>query len=70
MFPTALAVAQEKGASGKEFITACVVGYEVACRTGEYLGKTHYQVCTTSIFCFRPSVYKYSMYKSEYLANS
>ena len=45
MFPTALAVAQEKGASGKEFITACVVGYEVACRTGEYLGKTHYQVC-------------------------
>ncbi|PKY08692.1 2-methylcitrate dehydratase PrpD [Aspergillus campestris IBT 28561] len=43
VFPTALAVAQEKGATGKEFITACVVGYEVACRTGEYLGKTHYQ---------------------------
>ncbi|KAL4959518.1 MmgE/PrpD family protein [Aspergillus stella-maris] len=43
IFPTALAVAQDVGASGKDFITACVVGYEVACRTGEYLGKAHYE---------------------------
>lgn len=44
IFPAALAVAQELGKSGKEFIVACVVGYEVACRTGEYLGPSHYQV--------------------------
>ncbi|KAL4957060.1 hypothetical protein BDW69DRAFT_201952 [Aspergillus filifer] len=43
IFPTALAVAQDVGASGKDFITACVVGYEVACRAGEYLGKAHYE---------------------------
>lgn len=44
IYPTALAVAQDVGASGKEFITACVVGYEFACRAGEYLGKAHYEV--------------------------
>ncbi|KAL4803075.1 hypothetical protein BDV18DRAFT_146204 [Aspergillus unguis] len=43
IFPTALAVAQDVGASGKDFITACVIGYEVACRAGEYLGKAHYE---------------------------
>ncbi|OJJ62984.1 hypothetical protein ASPSYDRAFT_144184 [Aspergillus sydowii CBS 593.65] len=43
IFPTALAVAQDVGASGKEFITACVIGYEFACRAGEYLGKAHYE---------------------------
>lgn len=44
IYPTALAVAQDVGASGKEFITACVIGYEFACRAGEYLGKAHYEV--------------------------
>ncbi|KAH8798531.1 hypothetical protein F5884DRAFT_742925 [Xylogone sp. PMI_703] len=48
VFPAALAVAQNIGANGKEFITACVVGYEVACRTGEYLGKSHYQAFHTT----------------------
>jgi aconitate decarboxylase len=43
IFPAALAVAQDIHADGKEFITACVVGYEVGCRTGEYLGKSHYE---------------------------
>ncbi|BCS21137.1 MmgE/PrpD family protein [Aspergillus puulaauensis] len=43
IYPTALAVAQDVGASGKEFITACVIGYEFACRAGEYLGKAHYE---------------------------
>ncbi|KAL4914557.1 hypothetical protein BDW62DRAFT_190113 [Aspergillus aurantiobrunneus] len=43
IYPTALAVAQDVGATGKEFITACVVGYEFACRAGEYLGKAHYE---------------------------
>lgn len=45
IFPAALAVAQDLNASGEEFIAACVVGYEVGCRVGEYLGKSHYEVC-------------------------
>lgn len=45
IYPAALAVAQEVQASGEEFIAACVVGYEVGCRVGEYLGKSHYEVC-------------------------
>lgn len=45
IFPAALAVAQDIHADGQEFITACVVGYEVGCRAGEYLGKSHYEVC-------------------------
>lgn len=44
VFPAALAVAQDVGATGADFITASVVGYEVGCRVGEYLGKSHYEV--------------------------
>ncbi|KAL4815466.1 hypothetical protein BDW67DRAFT_176284 [Aspergillus spinulosporus] len=43
IYPTALAVAQDVGASGRDFIAACVVGYEFACRAGEYLGRAHYE---------------------------
>ncbi|KAH6995423.1 hypothetical protein EDB80DRAFT_815732 [Ilyonectria destructans] len=43
VFPAALAVAQETGASGENFIVACVVGYEYACRHGQRLGKSHYK---------------------------
>ncbi|KAL6850552.1 hypothetical protein ACO1O0_007676 [Amphichorda felina] len=43
IFPAALAVAQDVGADGKDFLTACVVGYEVGCRAGEYLGRSHYE---------------------------
>ncbi|KAI2794742.1 hypothetical protein POX_a01343 [Penicillium oxalicum] len=43
VFPAALAVAQDVGATGADFITASVVGYEVGCRVGEYLGKSHYE---------------------------
>ncbi|KAJ5637999.1 MmgE/PrpD [Penicillium lividum] len=43
IYPAALAVAQEVGSTGEEFIAACVVGYEVGCRVGEYLGKSHYE---------------------------
>ncbi|MEM0449823.1 MAG: MmgE/PrpD family protein [Methanomassiliicoccales archaeon] len=32
--PAALAMGEEKGVSGKEFITAVVLGYEIACRIG------------------------------------
>jgi 2-methylcitrate dehydratase PrpD len=40
--PAALAVAEQIGASGRDFLAAVVVGYEVAIRVGESVGKTHY----------------------------
>ncbi|MGE3272415.1 MAG: MmgE/PrpD family protein [Chloroflexota bacterium] len=40
--PAALAVAEQCGASGRDFLTAVVLGYEVAIRVGESVGKTHY----------------------------
>lgn len=40
--PAALAVAEQRGATGREFLTAVVLGYEVAIRVGESVGKTHY----------------------------
>ena len=39
VFPAALAVAQNIGASGTELLAACVAGYEVGIRVGEYLGR-------------------------------
>jgi hypothetical protein len=39
-----MAAAQDVGCSGEEFLTACVVGYEVADRVGEFLGMKHYHV--------------------------
>ncbi|MBD9597295.1 MmgE/PrpD family protein [Ensifer sp. ENS05] len=43
VFPAALAVAQEIGASGREFVTAAVAGYEVGIRAGEFMGRSHYR---------------------------
>jgi 2-methylcitrate dehydratase PrpD len=43
VFPAALAVAQDVGASGRDFITAAVAGYEAAARVGRYLGRPHYR---------------------------
>lgn len=48
VFPPALAVAQAIGASGKDFITAAVVGYEVGIRVGEFLGRSHYKIFHTT----------------------
>jgi 2-methylcitrate dehydratase PrpD len=48
VFPPALAVAQAIGASGKDFITACVAGYEVGIRVGEFLGRSHYKIFHTT----------------------
>ena len=48
VFPPALAVAQAVGASGPELLTACLVGYEVGIRVGEYLGQAHYKVFHTT----------------------
>ena len=48
VFPAALAVAQAIGASGQALLTACVVGYEVGIRIGEYLGRPHYKIFHTT----------------------
>lgn len=48
VFPAALAVAQEKGCSGKEFLTAVTAGYEVGIRIGEFLARSHYRIFHTA----------------------
>ena len=48
VFPPALAVAQALGASGRDFLCACVAGYEVGIRVGECLGRSHYKVFHTT----------------------
>lgn len=48
VFPAAWAVAQALGRSGKAFIAACVAGYEVGIRVGEFLGRSHYKIFHTT----------------------
>lgn len=48
VIPAALATAQETGASGRDFLTAVVAGYEAGIRIGEYLGRSHYKVFHTT----------------------
>ena len=48
VFPAAVAVAQAIGASGRQLLTAAVVGYEVGIRVGEFLGRSHYKVFHTT----------------------
>ncbi len=48
VFPPAIATAQSLGRSGKELLTACVAGYEVGIRVGEFLGRSHYKIFHTT----------------------
>jgi len=48
VFPPALAVAQQIGACGEDFITAAVAGYEVGIRVGEFMGRSHYKIFHTT----------------------
>ncbi|WP_374670130.1 MmgE/PrpD family protein [Ramlibacter sp.] len=48
VFPAALAMAQQIGASGRDLLTAAVAGYEVGIRVGEYLGRPHYRIFHTT----------------------
>ncbi len=48
VFPPALAVAQATGASGADLLAACVAGYEVGIRVGEFLGRSHYRIFHTT----------------------
>ncbi len=44
VFPAAFAVAQKTGASGTAFLTAALIGMEVATRIGAWLGRYHHYV--------------------------
>ncbi|MGI9353462.1 MAG: MmgE/PrpD family protein [Rhizobiaceae bacterium] len=48
VFPAALAISQDIGASGQEFLVACIVGYETGIRVGEFLGRSHYKIFHTT----------------------
>jgi 2-methylcitrate dehydratase PrpD len=48
VFPVALALAQQLGRSGPEFLAAAVAGYEVGIRVGEFLGRAHYSTFHTT----------------------
>jgi 2-methylcitrate dehydratase PrpD len=48
VFPAAFAVAQSIGASGRDFLTASIAGYEVGIRVGEFLGRSHYRIFHTT----------------------
>lgn len=48
VFPAALATAQAIGSSGRDFAAACVAGYEIGIRIGEFLGRSHYKVFHTT----------------------
>jgi 2-methylcitrate dehydratase PrpD len=40
---SALAAAQDVGATGEAFLKAIIVGYEISCRIGQTMGKAHYK---------------------------
>jgi 2-methylcitrate dehydratase PrpD len=48
VFPAVLAIAQDRGCSGKDLITAAVAGYEAGIRIGEFLGRSHYRIFHTT----------------------
>ncbi len=48
IFPAVLAIAQDRGLSGKELLTASVAGYEAGIRIGEFLGRSHYKIFHTT----------------------
>ena len=48
VFPAVFAAAEQTGASGREFITAAIAGFEAAIRVGEFLGPAHYKVFHTT----------------------
>lgn len=51
VIPAALAVAQRERKSGQQFLQAIVLGYEIAIRIGEAVGRTHYQYFHNTATC-------------------
>lgn len=48
VFPAVLAVAEAERKTGREILTACIAGYEVGIRVGEFLGRSHYEIFHTT----------------------
>lgn len=48
VFPPAIATAQALGRTGKDLLVACIAGYEVGIRVGEFLGRSHYKIFHTT----------------------
>jgi 2-methylcitrate dehydratase PrpD len=51
VIPAALAIAESQGAGGLDFLSAVVLGYEVAIRIGEAVGKSHYRLWHNTATC-------------------
>ncbi len=51
VIPAALALAEREEASGLDFLTAVVLGYEVAIRIGEAVGRSHYRFWHNTATC-------------------
>jgi 2-methylcitrate dehydratase PrpD len=59
IFPAALAIAQQVGATGTEFLTAALAGYEASVRIGHWLGRAHYEAgfhMTATAGCFGATI--------------
>jgi len=55
VFPATLAVAEQVGATGQEFLEAALVAFESSCRIGAWLGRDHYEAgfhMTATAGCF------------------
>ncbi len=48
IFPAVLAIAQDRGLSGRDLIVAAIAGYEAGIRIGEFLGRSHYKIFHTT----------------------
>ena len=51
VIPAALAMAERQGASALDFLSAVALGYEVAIRIGEAVGKSHYRLWHNTATC-------------------
>ena len=51
VIPAALALAEARGSSGREFLAAVVLGYEIVIRVGEAVGKRHYYYWHNTATC-------------------
>ncbi|TKT76313.1 MmgE/PrpD family protein [Aquamicrobium sp. LC103] len=48
IFPAVFAAAEAEKRTGKEILVACIAGYEVGIRVGEFLGRSHYEIFHTT----------------------
>ncbi|NLT95173.1 MAG: MmgE/PrpD family protein [Clostridia bacterium] len=51
VIPSALSLSEALDCSGKELLTAIIVGYDIAIRVGEAVGSSHYKIWHTTATC-------------------